>query len=163
MRKDKAFFELVAGDVMSRDPMTAPCEMTLRSAAHLLAEAHVTGLPVVDKEGCVVGVLSATDFVKWVGAGTAALAGVARTHEVENVCADWQMIDVEEVPAEEMVAAHMTADPVTVPPEMPIRELARRMLDAHIHRVVVVDAERRPVGLVSTTDILAALAYSGQH
>jgi CBS domain-containing protein len=160
MRNETAFFELVAGDLMSRDPMTVPCEMTLKSAAHLLAEARVSGVPVVDRTGRCVGVLSATDFVKWVGASPA-MAGAAHTHEVPSVCSDWQVIDVEEVPAEELVATHMTRDPVTVPPEMPIRELARHMLDAHIHRVVVVNAEQHPVGLVSTTDILAALAYAG--
>jgi CBS domain-containing protein len=37
-------------------------------------------------------------------------------------------------------------------------ELARAMLDAHIHRVIVVDELQRPIGIVSTTDILAAVA-----
>jgi CBS domain-containing protein len=35
------------------------------------------------------------------------------------------------------------------------------MIDAHIHRVIVVDEEERPIGIVSNTDVLAALAYSG--
>lgn len=37
-------------------------------------------------------------------------------------------------------------------------ELARMMTDAHLHRLVVVDAQGRPVGIVSSTDVLAALA-----
>lgn len=42
----------------------------------------------------------------------------------------------------------------------PIRELARQMIDAHIHRIIVVDDENRPLGIVSSTDLLAALAYT---
>lgn len=56
----------------------------------------------------------------------------------------------------------MTADPVSVPPSTRLSELARSMLDAHIHWVIVVDALDRPVGIVSSTDILAALARAGQ-
>jgi CBS domain-containing protein len=77
-----------------------------------------------------------------------------------SVLADWQVVNVEKSPAHE-VRHFMTADPVTVGPETPIRVLARHMIDAHVHRVVVVDAERRPIGIVSGTDVLAAVAYSG--
>jgi CBS domain-containing protein len=75
------------------------------------------------------------------------------------VLADWQVVDAERSPANE-VRHLMTADPVTVGPETPIRILARFMIDAHVHRVVVVDEDRRPIGIVSSTDVLAAVAYS---
>jgi acetoin utilization protein AcuB len=55
----------------------------------------------------------------------------------------------------------MSPDPVTVTPEVTISALARMMLDAHIHRVIVVDADNRPVGIVSSTDIFAAIARLG--
>ena len=42
----------------------------------------------------------------------------------------------------------------------PIRELAREMSDADIHRVIVVDEQERPIGVVSSTDVLAAMAYT---
>jgi CBS domain-containing protein len=47
---------------------------------------------------------------------------------------------------------------VFVSPATRIGELAQRMLDAHIHRAIVVDRNQKPVGIVSTTDILAAVA-----
>jgi CBS domain-containing protein len=53
----------------------------------------------------------------------------------------------------------MTPDPETVRPTTLIRSLARIMIDAHIHRVIVVDEEYRPIGIVTSTDVLAALAY----
>jgi len=49
---------------------------------------------------------------------------------------------------------------VVVPPITPIQELARMMLDAHIHRIIVADERGRPIGIISSTDILAAVAYT---
>jgi CBS domain-containing protein len=72
------------------------------------------------------------------------------------------MIEADELPDEE-VAAYMTPDPVTAPTTAPVRELARMMLDAHIHRVVIVDEGRNPVGIVSSTDILAAVAREEEN
>jgi CBS-domain-containing membrane protein len=56
------------------------------------------------------------------------------------------------------VTRYMTADVVTAGPQAPLPELARRMVDAHIHRLIVVDEQGRPVGIVSSADVLAALA-----
>jgi CBS domain-containing protein len=75
------------------------------------------------------------------------------------VIADWQVVDLEELPTDE-VRHYMTADPVTVDADTPLRVLARRMIDAHIHRLIVVDERQRPIGVVASTDILAAVAYS---
>jgi CBS-domain-containing membrane protein len=58
----------------------------------------------------------------------------------------------------EEVHQFMTSDVVSVPPSTGLVALARKMLDAHIHRIIVVDEDGRPVGVVSTTDILAAIA-----
>ncbi len=76
-----------------------------------------------------------------------------------GVLCDWQQV-TEDLPRD-AVRHHMTADVVTTSPQTPLPELARMMIDAHIHRVIVVDAGRRPVGVVSSTDLLAALARAG--
>lgn len=75
------------------------------------------------------------------------------------VLADWQVVNLEKLPRDP-VRQFMTADPVTVSPSTSIRVLARSMIDAHIHRVIVVDGDGKPVGIVSATDVLAALAYA---
>jgi CBS domain-containing protein len=76
------------------------------------------------------------------------------------VCA-WETVDVDVLPADE-VRTYMTADPIIVPPATKVSDLAQMMVDAHIHRVIVVDQRRRPVGIVSSTDILAAVAHAGR-
>jgi CBS domain-containing protein len=68
-------------------------------------------------------------------------------------------VDVEELPTDE-VRRFMTPNPVTARPDASIRTLARMMIDAHVHRVIVVDEQDRPVGVVASTDLLAALAYA---
>jgi CBS domain-containing protein len=78
------------------------------------------------------------------------------------VLVDWQVVDVEKLPTDE-VQRFMTPDPVTARPDTSIRVLARMMIDAHIHRIIVLDEGRRPIGVVSSTDVLAALAYSGDE
>jgi CBS domain-containing protein len=59
------------------------------------------------------------------------------------VLADWQIVDFEKLPETE-VRHYMTANCVTVAPTMSIRPLARTMIDAHVHRAIVVNEEHRP-------------------
>ena len=51
----------------------------------------------------------------------------------------------------------MTTDLVVAHLADPVADIAQKMIDAHIHRVIVVDEEHRPVGIVSHTDCLAAM------
>jgi CBS domain-containing protein len=133
----KPLVSLHASDLMCSAVVVIPRDASLREAAKLLAREQISGAPVIDAAGRCVGVLSATDFFR-------------------------PRLGTFDVPLDDAVAAHMTADPVTVAPTTPLRQLARMMLDAHIHRVIVVDVNRRPVGVVSSTDILAATAYADE-
>jgi CBS domain-containing protein len=67
------------------------------------------------------------------------------------------MVELEGLPAED-VRHYMTCEPVTVRPDTSIGEVARRMLDARVRRVVVTDPAGVPVGIVSVSDIVAAVA-----
>jgi CBS domain-containing membrane protein len=141
-------------DIMTRDVLVIPKSMSLRTAAHLLAEVQISGAPVVDEAGACVGVISSTDFVHWADRERRA---PRKPGESDCICTAWQMVEIDNLPAE-VVSAYMTPDPVVVSVDMNIRDLARAMVNAHIHRVIVTDDRRRPVGLVSSTDLLAAVA-----
>lgn len=155
----KPLLELTAAELMSREVTTIPQAMSLRAAARLLSEMQITGAPVVDEIGECVGVLSATDFMRHEGF---AEEGGPRPCNPGCFHSAWQVVDVDALPGDE-VGAYMTPGPVTVSPDVSIVELARNMIDAHIHRVVVVNTENRPVGIVSSTDILAAVAHAERH
>lgn len=110
----------------------------------------------MDDHGRCVGILSATDFVRW--ASEAGATDPMPADAWPRFCSDWQMVDLEALPGNE-VRHSMSADLVTAEPATLMTDLAQRMIDAHIHRIVVLDEEHRPVGLVTSTDILAAVAY----
>jgi CBS domain-containing protein len=151
---------LTAADLMSTAVVAIPRAMSLRGAAHLLSQASISGAPVVDDGGRCIGVISATDFVSWAEKGDRARHGPRE----ECWCphSAWEIGNIDQVPTDE-VGQYMTLDPVTVPPGISLVAIARMMTDAHIHRVIVVDAQGRPIGVVSSTDILATVASAGTN
>jgi CBS domain-containing protein len=144
---------------MSAPVVTMSPEITLREAARELTQAHVSGAPVVDTEGRCLGVLSSSDFVNCACEGPE----VAPAGRPCSFIAPWgELINVDEE-ADRAIRNYMTKQPVTVAPETPIGELARIMVDAHIHRVLVVaDHNRKSCGIVASTDVLAAVARAAQ-
>jgi CBS domain-containing protein len=74
-----------------------------------------------------------------------------------SVLVDWQIVELEKLPDDD-VRQFMTTGPVTVRADTDIRELARMMINAHIHRLIVVDEADKPIGIVSSSDLLIALA-----
>jgi CBS domain-containing protein len=147
--------ELIAADLMTTPVRTIPHETPLRDAAHLLTRERISGAPVVDADGRCIGVLSSSDFVTW--------AGKDGNEKAVHFLAPWgEMIDIDESPDSE-IRRYMTAQPVTVAPTAPIGALAQMMVDAHIHRVLVVVDQNRPRGIVTSTDILAAVARAAQR
>jgi CBS domain-containing protein len=74
------------------------------------------------------------------------------------VCMDWQVVELETLPST-AVRDYMTRDPVQIALDTPVRELARKMVEAQIHRLIVVDSAGRPLGIVTSTDLLAEVAF----
>src|SRR6266700_2253117 len=132
----KSFLSLTAADLMTRSPIMIPKDMSLQCAARLLSRSGVTGAPVVDDEGRCIGVISATDFLAWADKGERA----AKRPKTAACCIffPWQVADIEQLPVDE-VNRYMTTDVVTASPAASIGELSRQMLDAHIHRIIIVD------------------------
>jgi CBS domain-containing protein len=83
--------------------------------------------------------------------------------EPHCVVVDWQQVTEES--STDDVSQYMTKDVVTVKPTALVSVVARMMVDAHIHRIIVVDDADRPVGIVTSTDMLgiqASLAAEDQ-
>lgn len=150
----KPLVSLCADDLMSPDLIVIPEQMSLQGAARLLSRAQVSGAPVVDGNNRCVGMLSAVDFLHWAENGG---KSASKCECSDTAWKPWQMLDKPEH-ATTLVADVMTRNPVTAQRRATIGVLARMMLDAHIHRILVVDRDDKPVGIVSSTDILAALA-----
>src|SRR5207245_6482522 len=106
----RRLLELTAADLMSRELIVLSQSTSLRSAAHQLALARVSGAPVVDDAGRCVGVLSAADLVRWLDRDTDAArrAFTAPT----GFCADWEVVDLEALPHDD-IARYMSTHVVT--------------------------------------------------
>ncbi len=154
----KAFLALTAADLMTTPVRTLPQTMTLREAACLLSGTNISGAPVVDDQGNCIGVLSSSDFVSWAVKG--AEEGEQGT-EIRFVAPWGEMIRIEETSDHE-ICRYMTGPPVTASPRTSIGNLAQKMVDAHIHRILIVVDHNVPRGIVTSTDILAAVARAAR-
>jgi CBS-domain-containing membrane protein len=154
--------ELTAEDLMSREVLTLSRELSIQDAVRALSRARVGGAPVVDERGRCIGVFSVSDCNRRVRSDNRA----ARTPPPVPgcVCSEWEMVeqDWNTFPAD-AVSRYMTPDPVMVQPATPVSDLAQMMVDVHIHRLIVAGEDRRPIGIVSSTDVLAAVARAARE
>ena len=125
-------------ELMQRNVKSIRSEASVAEAILTLADAHVSGVPVVDGSGRMVGVLSSSDLLS---AEAEVEDAVARQSLLENT-------EVQEI---------MTRRPYTVAPTADVREAAQQMLYADVHRLFVIEGEA-VVGVISTTDIVRAVA-----
>ena len=129
-------------ELMQRTVKTVKPEAPVADAVTTLADAHVSALPVVDGHGRMIGVVSTSDLLV-----AEAEAGVGRG-ESQVLGALFDHTPVREI---------MTPNPYTVAPEADVREAARQMLYADVHRLFVSEGEQL-IGVISTTDIVRAVA-----
>jgi CBS domain-containing protein len=138
----------------------------------LFLRDQISGAPVVDEDGVCIGVLSATDIVSFEEkrAGTHDERPTVRRpcFDAWNAGAEWwlnaQRVREEIQPRlEESVIGYMTRDIVSVTEDTPLGVVIRQMVDAHVHRVLVLDSGRRLVGLITTMDVLAAALRAGRR
>lgn len=135
-------------EIMNTDVITVAESDEMHAAAKLIFESEVTGAPVVNAQGQCVGILSASDFVGR-DAGGHELQLLTRKHPDEPYSI--------ECLNDNLVSTHMSPLVQTVSDEAPILDAARVMCNERIHRLVVVDETRRPVGIISTLDLIAAV------
>jgi CBS domain-containing protein len=139
----------VAADVMTRDPITVREDWTLAAAADLLERNRISGAPVLDRAGDLVGVLSVTDLAH---AGTRRRRSELRDSEFYRTSLALEGPAVAAEPDMRVVEA-MTPTVIDAPESLPVGRLAALMMDLRIHRVIIT-RERRPVGIVTAYDLL---------
>jgi CBS-domain-containing membrane protein len=137
-----------AKDVMTRDVVFVDINTPMKGVAQTLGEHGISGLPVVDLEGKVVGVISEKDFLRHMGAQDKMtfMAFVAERLKEEG-CVD---VSIGGRTAGEI----MTSPAVTVDENRPIIEIATLFKEKNINRVPVINRKGGLVGLVSRADII---------
>ncbi len=148
-------------DVMTRDVVWVNPHDTLREALSLMVENRVAAVPVVDSHDRCVGVLSMTDLLSLTRDLSDELNALSETGGLDHEMLI-EKLERAELLTEE-VASRMSTSVVTLRPEHTLRHAAQEMLKNRIHRVVVVDEKNRLQGIVSTSDLLAALVANSSH
>jgi CBS domain-containing protein len=142
-----------ARDIMTKEPMCVEPWMSIRQLAHLFAENEISGAPVVDGLGRLVGLVSKTDLIRQCLEGTGNVLPAYLFETLGSTGAEEGEVTPE---TSVCVEDFMTLEPVTVMPETSLRELAAIMSSRRIHRLVVVDAGDKPVGIITSLDLIAA-------
>jgi CBS domain-containing membrane protein len=121
---------------MTGDPIVANVDMPLADAAAIMDFYRISGLPVVDWNGCLVGVLSETDLL--------------HARSTEALWTSWPGLAVRHL---------MTHPAVAVRPDVSVGDAALLMEERGIHRLVVTDPSGEvPIGVLSVSDLVRSMA-----
>lgn len=137
-------------DVMTRDVVSVQSDSSLRDAAHILSERRISGLPVTNQNGQVVGVVSEADFVNAAGRVRSVRPFFARL--LGRSTSGPEIRDT-------TVAAVMTSPARTIEPDRPVAEAASRMARWNVNRLPVSE-NGKLVGIISRADIVSLYARS---
>ena len=144
-------------DVMSRDPIVVRAETPLKEAIQILAERHISGLPVVDDVGKLVGIISETDLM-WQETGVTPPAYIMFLDSVIYLKnpATYER-DLHKALGQ-TVGEVMSQNPITISPDKTLREAAQLMHDRSVHRLPVLDSASQVIGVLTRGDIIRAMA-----
>lgn len=129
---------LRVADLMTVDPIVVSMAATIEEAEEQMRQHRITGLPVVNANGGLVGVISQTDLLYL---DVPAVQALIRHRE--------RGVRVGEV---------MSTPPVTIDSAATLRQAARRMMDERLHRLVAVDAAGHPIGVIAAMDFVGLIA-----
>lgn len=147
---------LKAKDIMTSGALTLKPDSDVATAAKLMLEKHLNGLPVIDQDGKLAGVICQSDLVaqqKTISMPSLftildGFISFSSKEELER--------EVNKIAATKVKHA-MTPDPVTIGPDTTIEEIADLMVERKFYTLPVVD-EGKLVGVVGKEDVLKVLA-----
>lgn len=150
---------LRARDVMTTEVVRVPADLTVDELADVFMEHEISGAPVVDEEGRLVGVVSVFDIARQRSgeSGVTTDQGnpefYVRGWEEHYTQEEFRKLRVQE--GNLTVREAMTPAIFTVGEDDPVADVARTLVDGHIHRVLVV-RDSEVVGIISSLDLLRA-------
>ncbi len=151
---------LTAHDVMTGNVVCVREADTIDTAIDVLRANHITGAPVVDEQGKLVGILSLNDLITAPNDGSADESlPTPLAHGADRNT--WDLFErtgrVIAHASEQKAGDRMSRQVMSVTENASLVDIARAMCDGHWHRVPVVDNAGSLTGIISTMDVLAAL------
>lgn len=144
-------------EVMTPDPIVVGPQTPIREAIKIIAERSISGLPVVDDTGKLVGVISETDLL-WQETGIEPPVYIMFLDSViylENPARYDQELHKA---LGQTVGEVMSDDPVTIKPDQPLRKAAKLMQEKSIRRLAVTDNAGKLIGVLTSGDIVRVMA-----
>ncbi|MCL5982649.1 MAG: CBS domain-containing protein [Firmicutes bacterium] len=147
---------MLGRDLMTRDVVTVASDTTVQELARLLLEHKISGLPVVDKEGRIIGIVSEGDLVYQdkklhIPAAWQILGGVVYLENPNRLGQDLMKMTAAKV------GDLMTTRVYTVKEDTSVEAIATIMVEKKVNRVPVVDGAGKLVGIVSRQDLIKAM------
>jgi CBS domain-containing protein len=149
--------ELTAGEIMQPSVITVGRRTPIAEVERVLADHRISGCPVTDEAGHVVGVISQRDLIERYAEGNDRW-GKEGFYDAASWDTD-EEYGTKAVPdtAEDVAGDLMNGDVHAIEREASVPEVARLMMKHYVHRVLVRHAGKY-VGLISSTDVLRAVA-----
>jgi CBS domain-containing protein len=147
--KSSIGLEMRVQDVMTKGVISITKYEPIMHVADILTEKNISGLPVVDKERRVLGIITQADILSMIG--------VSREHTFKDLLK--HMLG-EPLPLRKMgdtVGDIMTSPALTIKPDANIAEAVKIMDERKIRRLTVVDEKGVLIGIVTRADILKAV------
>ena len=142
-----------AHQIMTKDVITVTPHTPIETAAKIMLETHVSGLPVVDDAGKLVGIVSERDFLRRGEIGT----GRKRPAWLEYLMGPGHAAAEFVHERGRKVEDIMTPDPISVDEETPLEDLVRLMEKKNIKRLPVMSGKTLK-GIVTRSNLLQAVA-----
>jgi CBS domain-containing protein len=142
-------FEIHVRDVMTKEVISILKFASIVHVANILSEKNISGLPVVDKEQKVIGIITQADILS--------MLGVGRDHTFKDLL---KYMLGEPLPGRrigDLVGDIMTAPALTIRPDANIAEAVRLMDERKVRRLPVVNDKNILIGIISRADILKAV------
>ncbi|MCG6133566.1 MAG: CBS domain-containing protein [Nostoc sp. LLA-1] len=146
-------------DVMTRDPIVVRVETPLKEAIQILAEKRISGIPVVDNVGKLVGIISETDLM-WQETGVTPPAYIMFLDSVIYLQNPATYERELHKALGQTVGEVMSKNPVTISPDKTVKEAAQLMHDRSVHRLPVIDSTSQVIGILTRGDIVRTMAAS---
>ncbi len=148
--KERSAKSWLAGEIMTRDVISVKAGLDLHEAGRMLIKHKISGMPVVDEENRVIGMISQADLL--------AMAGIPRGHIFNDVVMKYILAK----PTPHHRTGHtvkdvMSTSIITASIETTAKKIATVLDRKGISRVPVVDKENKLIGIVSRGDIVRVL------